>query len=215
MDTAYNEKKKKLLFAIFIASMIIVNTLGTKITTILGVRVSVGIFFMPLLFLITDIIGEVYGKKEADSFVNNAIVALIFLFLMTWICVKVPGNATWGLQKEYSQIFGSSIRMTMASLISFTVSQHLDVFTFSLFKKITQGKHLWIRNNLSTITSQFVDTTLFMFIAFYHISSKYNIGFIFSLIIPYWTFKMILALIDTPFCYLGVRLLKKDAVKVC
>lgn len=198
-------EKRDLLFAFFLSSMVIVNTIGSKIISLFSVRVSVGIFFMPIMFLITDIIGETYSDKEAQHFVNTSIVILIFYFVITSICIKINPNKTWPYQKEYEIIFSSSMRMTLASLISFIISQKLDVFLFGLLRKLTKGKHLWIRNNLATITSQFIDTTIFEFIAFYKINETYTFSFIFSLIIPYWTFKIIFALLDTPFCYLGVK----------
>jgi len=205
-----SETKKLILFALYITSMVLVNTLGSKITSIFGIRVSVGIFFMPLLFLITDITGEIFGRKTSQTFVNISTGMLIFMFIMMWLCIKVGPNPTWGLQESYATIFGSSMRMTIASLISFIVAQHVDVIVFAFFKQVTRDKHLWIRNNVSTIISQLIDTTIFMFIAFYHINDKYTAGFIISLIIPYWIFKIVFALLDTPFCYLGVWWFKRD-----
>ncbi len=199
-----SETKKLILFALYITSMVLVNTLGSKITSIFGIRVSVGIFFMPLLFLITDIVGEIFGRETSTTFVNISTGMLVFMFIMMWLCIQVIPNPTWGLQEAYAMIFGSSMRMTIASLISFIVAQHVDVIVFAFFKRVTHEKHLWIRNNVSTIISQFIDTTIFMFIAFYHLNAKYTAGFIFSLIIPYWIFKIAFALMDTPFCYLGV-----------
>lgn len=197
-------KKRDFLFAVFVAAMLMVNTLGTKITTIAGIRVSVGIFLMPVLFLITDIVGEVYGRKEASNFVNMAAIMLVLLFLMINLCVIVKPNETWNMQKEYSMVFGSSLRMTAASLVSFIIAQHMDVFMFAFWGKITKGKMLWVRNNLSTITSQLVDTIIFEFIAFWHLTPKFTAAYIFSLILPYWLFKVVFALLDTPLCYLGV-----------
>lgn len=201
-------RKRDFLFAFFVASMVMVNTLGTKIISIVGIRVSVGIFFVPALFLITDIIGEVFGRAEASRFVNMATIMLVVLFVMMGICIAVPPNESWGMQEQYAMIFGSSLRMTIASLVSFVVAQQLDVFMFSFWGKVTHGKHLWIRNNLSTIVSQFIDTTIFEFIAFWHLNDKFTTAYIFSLIIPYWLFKVVFALLDTPFCYLGVRWLR-------
>ncbi len=198
------EHKKMILFALYLTSMVLVNTLGSKITTLGSIRASVGVFFMPILFLVTDIVGEVYGRKTSSWFVNLSSFMLMFMFAMIGLCIVLPANPTWGLQDSYAVIFGSSMRMTAASLISFFIAQHVDVFTFSFIKKITQNRHLWIRNNVSTIISQFIDTTIFMFVAFYHMTSQYTVQFIFSLIIPYWLFKVLFALIDTPLCYLGV-----------
>ncbi len=204
------DKKEFFLFGLFITSMVLVNTVGTKIISLFDVRVSVGIFFMPAMYLVTDIIGEVKGKKRALYFVRVSIIMLIFLFLMVALCVAIPPHSSYHLNSEYASIFGSTLRMTLASLISFTVSQNIDIFIFSIVKKMTKEKHLWIRNNVSTMISQLFDTIIFMFIAFYNINPKFNAAFIVSLIIPYWIFKIIFALIDTPLCYLGVKWLKKD-----
>lgn len=201
-ETIY--RKRDFLFALFVASMVMVNTLGTKIISILGIRVSVGIFFVPVLFLVTDIIGEVFGRAEASRFVNMATIMLVVLFVMMGVCIAIPPNESWGMQEQYAMVFGSSLRMTIASLVSFVVSQQLDVLMFSFWGKVTKGKHLWIRNNLSTIVSQLIDTTIFEFIAFWHLNDKFTTSYIISLIIPYWLFKVVFALLDTPFCYLGV-----------
>ncbi len=206
------ERKTQVLLALFVSSMVIVNTLGTKITTMFGIRVSVGILFVPLLFLITDIIGEVHGKKRAQFFVKVSSGILIFMFLMIIVCIKLPANAGWGNQEQYELIFGSSLRMTFASIVSFMISQYYDVIAFDFFKGITKGKHLWLRNNLSTMTSQLIDTSIFMFLAFYRISPKFTAGFILSLIIPYWLFKVTFALLDTPLCYIGVKWLRGDSL---
>jgi hypothetical protein len=196
--------KRDFLLALFVASMVMVNTLGTKIISIAGIRVSVGIFFVPVLFLVTDIIGEVFGRAEASRFVNMSTAMLVLLFVMMGLCIIVQPDESWGLQEQYVAVFGSSLRMTIASLVSFVVAQQLDVFMFSFWGKVTKGKHLWIRNNLSTIVSQLIDTTIFEFIAFWHINDKFTTSYIISLIIPYWLFKVVFALLDTPFCYLGV-----------
>lgn len=200
--------KRDIIYALYITFMVLVNTIGSKIITLMGVRVSVGIFFMPVLFVATDIIGEVYGEKEARSFVNISLAMLVVMMAMTRLCIALVPNDNWPYQNEYSVIFGSSLRMTCASLISFAVSQKLDVVLFAFIKRITGEKHLWIRNNVATIICQFLDTVLFDFIAFWHLTEDYTVAFLFTLIIPYWLFKVVFALLDTPFCYLGVRWLK-------
>lgn len=204
------DKKELFLFALYITGMILVNTVGSKIISLFGVRVSVGIFFMPVLFLITDIVGEVKGHEDANLFVRFSIFMLILLFVVTGIFVQIKPHAGWGLQEEYRQIFGMSMRMSLASLISFAIAQSLDVALFMFFKNLHEGKLLWFRNNFCTIVSQFIDTVIFMFIAFYRITPTFTVGYIFSLIIPYWLFKVVFALLDTPFCYLGVKWLSKE-----
>jgi uncharacterized integral membrane protein (TIGR00697 family) len=135
---------------------------------------------------------------------------LVILFVVTGLFIKITPHPSWELQQQYQQIFGMSMRMSLASLISFAVSQTIDVNIFLLFKKLSKDRMLWLRNNLSTIVSQFIDTVIFMFIAFYHMTPTFTAAYVFSLIIPYWLFKVLFALIDTPFCYLGVQWLKKE-----
>jgi len=200
--------KRDIIYALYITFMVLVNTIGSKIISLAGVRVSVGIFFMPILFVATDIVGEVYGEKEVKTFVNISIVMLVIMLAMTRLCIAIAPNANWPYQNEYSIIFGSSLRMTIASIVGFAVSQKLDVVLFAAIRRITGEKHLWIRNNVATIICQFLDTVIFDFIAFWHLTPDYTVSFLFTLIIPYWLFKVLFALLDTPICYLGVRWLK-------
>ena len=209
-QTTGMNRKELFLFALYITGMIVVNTVGSKIISLFGVRVSVGIFFMPVLFLVTDIVGEVKGHEHATLFVRYSIIMLVILFAVTGLFIKIAPHPSWQLQEQYQQIFGMSMRMSLASLVSFAVSQTVDVNIFLLFKKLSNGRMLWLRNNLSTMTSQFIDTVIFMFIAFYHMTPTFTAAYVFSLIIPYWLFKVLFALIDTPFCYLGVQWLKKE-----
>lgn len=202
------EVKTNWLLGIFIVSLVLANTLGTKITTLFGIRASVGIFLFPILFLITDIISEVHGRNKAKEFVCISVFALIFTLVMTYIAIELPANETWRNQEAFASIFGGSLRMIVASIIAFVLSQFHDVWAFHFWKEKTKGKYLWLRNNLSTVTSQLIDTVVFMFIAFYLITPKFDVVFIISLIIPYWILKVVFASIDTPFCYLGVKWLK-------
>lgn len=199
------DQKKDFLLGLFVGSLILANTIGTKITTLFGVRVSVGIFFVPVLFLVTDVIGEVYGRREANKFVAISLVMLIITLGMTALAIILPANPTWGNQAAFASIFGSSLRMIFASIVAFIMSQFHDVWSFDFWKRKTGGKHLWLRNNASTIVSQLIDTTVFMFIAFYMLTPKFTVSFIVSLIIPYWLFKVAFALADTPLCYLVVK----------
>jgi len=203
------DTKLDILLALFVTCLVVANLLGTKITVIAGVSVSVGIFAYPISFLVTDIVGEVMGKAKANRFVLAGFISLILVVILNTISVLMPPAGRYGLNDCYVKVFSSSIRMTIASLITFLISQYHDVWSFHFWKNKTHGKFLWLRNNLSTIVSQFLDTTIFMFLAFYQMTPKFTVGFIFALIIPYWIFKIIFALLDTPFVYWGVAWLKK------
>ncbi len=200
--------KLTLLSSIFVAGLLSANLLGSKVTTIFGITMSVGIFAYPLTFLMTDAIGEVYGKKKAMQVVYAALLAQILVLLLTWISVVLPPADRYAFNAEYTTIFGGSIRMIIASLIAFMAAQLHDVWAFEFWRKKTNGKHLWLRNNASTFVSQAIDTLLFMFIAFYGISDKFTVPFILELSLTYWGLKLVFAALDTPFVYALVNWLK-------
>lgn len=175
------------------------------------VHVSVGILTVPVMFLVTDIIEEVFGKDMAKKFVNSAILVMIFVLIITALSVWLPADPTrkYFSQESYASIFSVTIRMSIASIIAFVLAQYHDIWAFNFWKQKTAGKFLWLRNNASTIVSQLIDSAVFMFIAFYALTPKFTVVYIISLIIPYWIFKILFAILDTPFAYLGVKWLKK------
>lgn len=205
--------KLTILTGIFIASLLSANLLGSKVTTIFGIAMSVGVFALPFTFLVTDAVGEVFGRKKAQNIVHAAVIAQVLVLILTVISIKaVPANR-FTYNEEYRLVFENSIRVMIASLIAFLVSQTHDVWAFDFWKKKTHGKMLWLRNNASTFVSQAIDTLLFMFIAFYGINERFTVAFIFQLSVTYWIIKLVFALIDTPFVYAIVNWLKKEESK--
>ena len=204
------DKKLFVLFSVFLTALIAANLLGTKITYLFSFSVSVGIFAVPFTFLITDIIEEVYGRKTTRLFVYGGVCALVLLFLFVLLAVHLPAHPRYAFDVEYKQVLGASLRMIVASILAFFFAQMHDIWAFNFWKKRTKGRLLWLRNNLSTMVSQLIDTTLFMFIAFYHVTPKFTAGFVLTMIVPYWLFKVLFAVLDTPLVYLGVWWLKKD-----
>jgi uncharacterized integral membrane protein (TIGR00697 family) len=208
------ELKTNILLGIFVGSLIAANLIGLKIADFTIFQASVGILLFPILFLVTDIIEEVHGKKKAQEFVIIGFITLIIVLIVTVIAVVLPFAERSLVKEEYTFIFSTTIRIFIASITAFLVAQLHDVWAFNFWRQKTKGKYLWLRNNLSTIVSQFLDTTLFMFIAFYNISPQFNVEYIFTLIIPYWLVKILFAIFDTPFCYLGVRWLQSSKKQV-
>jgi len=197
-----------ILFATFIALMIGMNLLGGKITTLFGVSVSVAIFMVPITFLITDIVTEVYGKKAATQFVIAGVIALVIIFAFTALSVALPPNIRYSSNDAYRTVFGSSLRIIIASIIAFAIAQYHDVWAFHFWKEKTGDKWLWLRNNLSTFVSQAIDTIIFLTLAFYKAAPMFDFAFILQLFVPFYLFKIGFAILDTPFVYLGVSWLR-------
>ncbi len=200
--------KEDILTAIYIGTLVMVNLLGSKITMMFGIRMSVGIFCVPILFLVTDIVSEVNGKEFARRLVYISMGVLFIMLAFIALAIAAPAHPSWGNQGAYQLIFSQSLRMTFASVVAFGISQSFDISAFEFWKKRTKGKYLWIRNNLSTMLSQFLDSVIFMYLAFWHMAPKFTTAFVFSLVIPLWSIKVLLALLDTPLCYLGVKWLR-------
>ena len=128
-------KKVDILLALFITALVAANLLGTKITVILGVSVSVGIFAYPISFLATDIVAEVMGKNKAKNFVRAGFIALLLLVFLTGLSVILPAADRYSYNNEYKLIFSSSLRMIVASMVAFGFSQLNDVWLFHFLKE--------------------------------------------------------------------------------
>ncbi len=206
-------KKLTILFSLFIALYTASNLLGIKIVTFWGVNTSVGIFIAPFLFLITDAIEEVYGKNVVFNLITAAIISLIFIFGFLSLAIWMEPAARFTHNTEYTTIFKFSLRMIFASIAAFFISQLNDMFIFAYLKKKTQGRSLWLRNNVSTIISQTIDTFIFMYLFLYKMTPKFDAIFVFQLALPYLSLKIFFALCDTPLVYGLVKWLKKDTPK--
>lgn len=203
------EKKTNFLLGLFVACLVTANLISLKIASFGFFEASVGILVFPVLFLVTDVVAEVHGQEKAKEFVYIGLFALVFILVVTAVAVLLPtAERSFISAEDYANIFGTTLRIFAASIVGFFFSQMHDVWAFHFWKEKTGGKHLWLRNNASTIVSQFIDTTIFMFLAFYALSPKFTVEYTFALIIPYWVVKVLFAFFDTPFCYLGVKWLK-------
>ena len=212
------ENKLYILLALYVGALYAANLLGGKLMPLgFGNRgLTVSIIIFPFLFLITDIVGEVYGRKKAKMFVTAGLISLCVLLFWQLFSISVPAAypSEWFIAytDSYQMVFEMSITFTIASILAFFFGQYVDVITYHFFKKKHKEKHMWIRNNVSTIVGQFIDTNIWMFIAFLPRlwDGSLGIGVMFvTMIIPYWLAKVIVAAIDTPLAYLGVSWLKK------
>ena len=198
------------LSAIFIASLVTCNLIANKFVTVdLGFKVfivSAGILPYPLTFLVTDLISELYGQKKANLVVYSGFVASMFVLLFLWLGGQFNAIPSSIVNDDiYNSVFQNAWRIIAASMIAYLFAQFIDVRIFHFWKRLTNGKHLWLRNNGSTIASQLVDTTLVIMILFVGVWESDQI---ISAIIDGWLFKMLMAAIDTPIIYGIIHLLK-------
>ena len=207
-----------LLGALFITSLVVSNLIFQKFfywypvdIEIFGSKlfeISVGILPYPITFLITDLISEIYGKKRANDVVVVGIFASLFSLLIIYVGSHVPATS-WSYvdDKMFNKVFGNSAIAVFASMLTYLFAQFVDIQIYHFWKRLTKGKHLWLRNNFSTWFSQFVDTfTIVLLLCTFGIIDWANFK---GLLISGFLFKVLVAALDTPFLYLGVYAFRK------
>ena len=155
------------IIGLYAGMVVIANILANKIVIFLFWEVDAGTIVYSSIFLLTDMLSEFYGKKTAKKAVWAGFFANIILAISVWIAVVWQPSGNWPNQEAFAATLGNTGRIVFASMVAFIISQHHDVWAYSFWKRMTKGKHLWLRNNLSTITSQLLDTIIFVTIAFY------------------------------------------------
>lgn len=193
--------------AVYTTSLVAANTLGLKLMPFLfGTHLSVAVFSFPIVFLMTDVVGEIYGKTVARQFVIAGFVSTLLWVTYTILSSVVPWSpdGSWA-QKGYDLIFGVSVRISIASLLAFAIAEYQDVIAFFFFRKKFGENHFWIRSNLSNIWSQFLDTIIFTLVAFVGIYPAHTL---LGIIIPWWLYKVLMGFLYTPLSYVGLRWLK-------
>lgn len=183
-------------YSLFITALIVSNLLGAKMISIGDLTMPAGTIGYAATFLITDVVGELWGKKEANDLVFKGFISLLFCNIFIKIALILPAAFSCD---AFNQVFNMSSRIILGSVIAYLISQFLDVTIFHKLRTIAP-RHKFIRNNASTLTSQFVDTAIFVVIAFYGIADN-----IVTIIFGTYIAKVIIALLDTPFFYLLTR----------
>lgn len=200
---AGDDKSFIILLSVFVGCITIASVLANKIINVFGLYVPAGVLAYSVTFLMTDVISEIWGRHTAKITVMGGFIGLIVVLFLIQISLIWPEAPFWNREAAYQSILGSTSRIIMASFIAYLVSQFHDVWAFHFWKTITGGRHLWLRNNFSTAVSQFIDSLLFISIAFYGVLP------VWPLIWSQWLVKLAIALLDTPIIYLVVWLVGK------
>lgn len=195
------------LAGLFIASLVSCNLIFRKFFMWDGLgftfEQSVGLLPYPLTFLVTDLISEIYGKRKANAVVLSGLAASVLTLLIITLAGHAQATA-WSpvTDDQFNHVFGQTALAVGASMAAYLLAQFFDVRIFHFWKSLTQGKHLWLRNNLSTIPSQIVDTTTVLVL----LCVVGEIGWdrLGVLLLNGVLFKALVAALDTPLVYLGV-----------
>ena len=188
------------LYAFAVFSTLLGNIAVCKCVDIFGLSTTAGNVLYAATFLVTDILSEKYGKKEASLCVALSFSTMILWLVGTQLILLFTPNANDYINESLQVVFGLVPRVTLGSLAGFVLSQNIDVFLYHYIWDRSGGSErlLWLRNNLSTLTSQAVDTVVFTTIAF---RGVYPTDVFISIMITTYLFKALVALLDTPFIY--------------
>ena len=224
------------LTGIFLTSLVLGNVIGTtKFVNIFSLELPawlssitpalirndsiytmsgpVGVIAYPFTFLATDLISELFGRKKAQLVVWVGFSMNVFMLFLMSINHWLPDAAgVSGGLNLFEGVYEFMVGNTIASMIAYLTAQSVDVKMFHYLKKKTNGKHLWLRNNGSTMISQLIDSTAILSILYFtnKLGSDINtIGALIILIVNSYLFKFFFALLDTPLFYLGVKIFKE------
>jgi uncharacterized integral membrane protein (TIGR00697 family) len=205
--------------ALFITSLVVSNLIFQKFfywnpfgeTTVFGVslfEVSVGILPYPITFLITDFISEIYGVKKANQIVTAGIFASLFsmgIILMAEVAPAIPNSPID--DAIFTRVFALSPIAVLASMMAYLFAQYVDIAIYHFWKRVTKGKYLWVRNNFSTFLSQFIDT--FTVVGLLCAFGVLPWSLFFGLVVSGFLFKVFIAILDTPFLYFFVYIMRR------
>jgi hypothetical protein len=201
------EGVKITLISLFTSSLIVANITASKLVQVWWLIFPAGTLAYCITFLCTDIYAEFFGKRETKLVVLAGFMANVLMVILIQTAIMTPvAPFQRDYQEVYAKVLGSTWRIVVASMLAYVVAQSHDVWAFHFWGKLTKGKHLWLRNNVSTMTSQLLDTVLFVVAAFWGSMSLLNL---LNLIITLYVVKWFIAICDTPFCYFGSYIIRR------
>lgn len=192
------------LLGTYAGALFMASIHGSKLAHFGPLLFDAGAIIYAFTFVVTDIVAEVFGKKSAVRIVYAGFFGLIGSLIATQVAIALPEAASWELREEYTIIISTGTRVVIACIISFILSQAIDLTVFAYLREKTKGKHLWLRNNLSTICGGGIDAVVFSTIAFYGV---YPLP---PIILASFLVRVIISAIDTPLVYLIVWTLRKQ-----
>ena len=202
------------LAALFVTALVTAQVTAAKVVSV-GLPVSLpltgseilvpaAVFAYALTFFASDCYTELYGKRAAQVLVNVAFVMNFILLALVWLAIWAPIAEVSDVgQDPFAETLAASTGVVLGSLLAYIVSQNWDVLVFHWLRDYTDARYLWLRNIVSTATSQLLDTVIFITIAFF-IFQGLPLDAVLGLIVGQYLFKLLLVGVDTPFVYLVV-----------
>jgi uncharacterized integral membrane protein (TIGR00697 family) len=228
-DSPRIERVFAVMMAGFVVVLVLTNIIGVKLFLAFpetlpkglfgeAITLTTGLITYPVTFLLTDIVCEVFGRRRANLMVTSGFVMSLISLVLIQISLVLPGSPAWPsgnpdyatvdeMQRAFESVFTLPGILIFGSMTAYLAAQLLDVKLFHFWKEVTRGRHLWLRNNASTMTSQLVDTIIVNSI-FLGLGLGLDWTLVGKIIAASYLFKLLIAAADTPFVYLGVWLVR-------
>lgn len=213
------------LAMVFVTLLVLTNIIGQKLFLWFDYTLTAGLITYPLTFLVTDIVSEIYGKRRADRMVFMGFAMTLLMLVIVQISIALPPSPFWvstiatdlgdgaAMQNAWLGSFGVGWWLVTGSMCAYMVAQLTDNYLFHFWRRVTNGKHLWLRNNGSTMVSQLLDTFIVNSFLFYG-AFKWELMQGLEVMAVIYLFKIAIAAADTPFCYLGIWGTRKFLVRM-
>jgi len=231
---ARRERVFLVLAGLFLGAMAMLNIIGiTRFIKIGPLALAIGVLPYPVTFLCTDVISEIYGRKRANTVVTVGLLVNALIIGTMWLGSALPavdvaeqppwqvlhfsqpvalpdGSVLQDRGELFELIFACTAGAVFASMAAYGLAQYCDVYLFHFWKRLTKGKHLWLRNNGSTVVSQLVDTVAVVGLTFgaAFMRDEISLSTLLKLVAGGYVFKLVAALLDTGPFYLAVRYLR-------
>ncbi|NDE91371.1 MAG: VUT family protein [Alphaproteobacteria bacterium] len=198
-----------ILVGLYITILLMAILNGVKLCNVFGQEFDGGLLPYAFTFLLLDTVREVYGRSHAIRMVVAGFFALITMSIVNALVMLIPASSAWELAKEHQAIMGFGLRITLAGITTFIVTQSLDLFLFSWVREKMQGRHLWLRYLISNVFGGGLDAFIFTFIAFYGVFP------VVPVMISAWIVRTVFAVAGTPVVYMLVAMTRSwDAEKL-
>ncbi len=194
-----------IVLALSVASILISNVTSIKIFNLGKIVLPASALLFPITYIMGDVIAEVYGFKKAKLVIFIGFLCNAFMVLYFQIAIKLPSANTWKLQESFEAILSTTPRMLIASLSAYLIGSLSNAYIMQVIKKITKGKHLWIRTIGSTIVGEFLDTIIFSTIAFVG-NIPFNV--LVTMMVCQFLWKVLYETISTPVTYYVIKKFK-------
>lgn len=199
-------RSQKLYFimgSLFIADTLIAEVVAPKSILVFGHLMSSGVLMWPLVFILTDLINEYYGSMGVKFITYVGMGMIAYLFMAVSVNGWIPAEPnSWVDDTMFQRVFGSSLWIMGGSIAAFLLSQLVDVGVFHFIRRRTKTRFLWLRATGSTVVSQFIDTFVVLFIAFY-LSGFKPLNVTMTMAMNQYVYKFMIAVAATPFVYIG------------